>query len=97
MTNPTFLTEVDGAIETYEDAIGNFASRTRMMIDELGAVEALSKLVQSPKLQTGFRVLRDRGELDKSFEAVVLRHSQLFKPPVVEAARWRIERAEDLE
>lgn len=96
MTTTTFLAEVDEAIEVYEDAIGNFASRTRQMISEQGAVAALSKLVQSPNLQSGFRVLRDRGELDRTFEAVVLRHQSLFDHPIVEAARWRIDNADQL-
>ena len=96
MTTPEFLSEVNAAINIYEDAIGNFASRTRKMIGERGAVNALARLVQSPDLQKGFKVLRDRGELESTFEAVIVRHSDLFQSPVVEAAQWRLTNAQEL-
>ena len=96
MTTPEFLAEVNEAIEVYEDAIGGFAARTRQMIDKYGAVDALSKLVQSPDLQSGFRVLRDQNELDRTFEAVIVRHPDLFQEQVVEAAQWRLDNADEL-
>lgn len=96
MTTQEFIADVNRAIEVYEDAIGNFASRTRQMIDNYGAVDALSKLVQSPDLQSGFKVLRDRDELDKTFEAVIRRHPNLFQKQVVEAAQWRLDNAHEL-
>lgn len=96
MTMPEFLAEVNETIEVYEDAIGGFASRTRQMIDNYGAVDALARLVQSPDLQSGFRVLRDRNELDRTFEAVIVRHTDLFQEQVVEAAQWRLDNADQL-
>lgn len=96
MTTPEFIAEVNEAIDIYEEAIGNFASRTRQMIENYGAVEALAILVQSPDLQSGFRVLRDSGELDSTFEAVIVRHPGLFQDQVVEAAQWRLDNANDL-
>jgi hypothetical protein len=96
MTTPEFLADVNQVIDIYEEAIGNFANRTRQMIDSYGAVEALSRLVQSPDLQSGFRVLRDRGELNSTFEAVIVRHPDLFQNQVVEAAQWRLDNANDL-
>ena len=61
-----------------------------------GAVEALSRLMISPDLQQGFKVLRDRGELHHTFEAVVTRHPHLFKPPAVQAAQWRLDHPHEL-
>jgi len=96
MTTPNFISEVNEAIEVYEEAIGGFAARTRQMIENLGAVNALARLVQSPDLQRGFRVLRDRNELDRTFEAVITRHADLFQDQVVEAAQWRLDNADEL-
>lgn len=96
MNLPEFIAEVESAIHVYESAIGNFASHTRQMIDRLGAVEALAKLVRSPDLQSGFKVLRDQNKLDKTFESVVVRHPDLFQDQVVEAAQWRLDNADEL-
>lgn len=96
MTTPEFIVEVNEAIKIYEQAIGNFASRTRQMIDRYGVADALSRLVQSPDLQSGFKVLRDRDELDRTFEAVITRHPNLFQKQVVESAQWRLDNAYDL-
>ena len=41
-------------------------------------------------LQKGFRVLSDANLLDMTFEALVVRHSSLFRASVVEAADWRL-------
>ena len=96
MTTPQFIDEVNETIEIYEEAIGGFAARTRQMIDYYGAVEALARLVQSPDLQTGFRVLRDRNQLDQTFEAIITRHADLFQKEIVEAAQWRLDNANNL-
>jgi len=96
MTRPEFIDEVNQAIGVYEKATGGFATRTRQLIDNYGAVDALSRLVLSPDLQTGFKVLRDRNELNKSFEAVIIRHSDLFIDKVIEAAHWRLDNADNL-
>jgi len=96
MTMPEFIAEVNDAIEMYEEAIGGFAARTREMIENHGPVEALARLVQSPDLQTGFRVLRDKNQLASTFEAVITRHADLFQGQVVEAAQWRLDTANEL-
>jgi len=44
----------------------------------------------SPDLQQGFKVLRDREQLDKTFEAVVVRFQDLFGRDAIEAAKWRL-------
>jgi hypothetical protein len=96
MGESTFLTEVEEAIKHYESAIGHAASRTRTMIAQHGEVEALSRLMISPDLQQGFKVLRDREQLHYTFEAVVTRHPHLFKSAVVEAAQWRLDHPHQL-
>ena len=94
MESPTLQHDVQRTIDVYEQIIGHAASRTRTMIEQLGAVEALSRLVVSSDLQPGFKALRDRGRLNESFEAVVTRHPDAFRPDVVEAAQWRLNTAD---
>jgi hypothetical protein len=96
MVDPLFLAEVEGAIAAYERVIGQYASRTRSMIDQHGHIKALSQLVVSPDLQQGFRALRDQGRLDVTFEAIVVRYPQLFEADAVEAAQWRLDNANSL-
>jgi hypothetical protein len=91
-----FRAEVAHAIELYERAIRHAATRTRTMIEMHGEVEALSRLMISPDLQQGFRVLRDRKQLDQTFEAVVVRYRDLFTDEVVQAAQWRLDNPHSL-
>lgn len=86
-----FHLEVEAAIEAYEKANQFVAVRTREMISRWGEKEALAKLVCSADLQQGFQVLRDNGELDKTFEAIVLRHQEIFTPDAILSAKWRLE------
>ena len=91
------LRDIEGVIAHYEDAIGAAAaSRTRQMIDRDGAVHTLSTLTVSLDLEYEFRFLRDRGQLDYSFEALITKYSCLFSSDVVEAARWRLDNADKL-
>ncbi len=90
MSEAAFKQEVDQAIRFYEKEIGHAATRTRQMIDKHGEIDALSRLMVSADLQQGFKVLRDRDQLDKTFEAVVIRFKHLFKPDAVQAAQWRL-------
>jgi hypothetical protein len=90
MSEASLKEEVNSVINLYETAIGHAAPRTRSMIDNCGEIEALSRLMKSADLQRGFKVLRDRGQLDKTFEASVVRFQYLFKPGVVQAAQWRL-------
>jgi len=96
MASPELISEVNSTIEVYEEAIGNFAGRTRQMISDQGHILALSRLVQSPDLQTGFRVLRDRGDLGNTFEAVIVQFANEFSNEVTEAAQWRLDNADEL-
>lgn len=90
------LRDIEGVIALYEDASGAAASRTRYMIERDGAVNALSTLAVSVDLEKEFRVLRDRGQLDHSFEALIGKYPCLFSNDVVEAARWRLDNADRL-
>lgn len=96
MSEATFRKEVEYAIRIYEKAIGHAATRTWPMIEKYGEIEALSRLMISPDLQQGFKVLRDRDQLEDTFEAVVVRFPHLFKDEIVAAAQWRLDNAKDL-
>ena len=91
-----FDNDVEVAIKLYEEVIGQSASRTRQMIEMYGKIEAISKLMVSSDLQKGFKILRDKGLLDKTFESIVIKHKKLFKPYVLEAAAWRLQEANQL-
>jgi hypothetical protein len=93
MSEENLRTDVQSAIKAYEAAIGRAASRTHQFIEAHGDVEGLSKLMVSPDMQQGFKVLCATGQSDKSFEAAVVRHSELFRPEIVKAAQWRLDRA----
>ena len=91
MTDQSFHNEVKRAIASYEQENKRYANRTRQMIAKYGEIEALSRLMINADLQMGFQTLRDAGYLDKTFEAVVVRFPDKFKPDVVEAAQWRLD------
>jgi tRNA nucleotidyltransferase/poly(A) polymerase len=89
-----FDKDVETTIELYEEAVGQFATRTWQMIEKYGKIEALSKLVVSPDLQKGFKVLRDKGMLRVTFEAIIVKYKDKFKQNIVEAALWRLGEAD---
>ncbi len=97
MSLTALLREIEIVITLYEREIGVPAARTRQMIQRHGAIEALSKLVKSADLQSGFRILRDRDQLDSTFEALIVHHEDLFRREVVEAAQWRLNNADRLQ
>ena len=90
MSEAAFLEEVEHTIELYEKAIGYAATRTRQMIEQYGEIDALSRLMVSADLQQGFKVLRDSHQLDKTFEAIVVRFQHLFGSDAIQAAQWRL-------
>lgn len=91
-----FRDDVAQTIVIYERVNRHAATRTSSMIERHGIIEAISKLMTTAELQQGFRVLRDSGQLHRTFEAVVIRHRHLFRPDVVDAARWRLDHANEL-
>lgn len=88
--------DVDRTLKLYEQLNCHTASRTWPMIERYGYIGALSRLVVSADEQKGFKVLRDSERLHESFEAVVIRHGELFTPEIVKAAQWRLNHANDL-
>lgn len=90
MPNDEFELDVEKAIRAYEAANGHPATRTRELIRIHREVEALSRLMLNADLQQGFQVLRDTGQLDKTFEAIVVKYNDKFEQSVVEAANWRL-------
>jgi hypothetical protein len=90
MSEIGFAQELECTIALYEELIGHAAGRTRQMIERQGAVAALSRLMISGDEQKGFKVLRDRNLLDRSFESLVVRFANLFTRDVVTAAEWRL-------
>ncbi len=92
MSETRFRREVERTIDFYEKLAGHPASRTRQMLNRYPSeIAALSHLVTSADLQQGFKVLRDGGHLDKTFEALVVQFQCLFTSEVVQAAQWRLD------
>jgi hypothetical protein len=96
MIEATLSTEIERTVKLYEDLLGERATRTRTMISNHGEVGALSRLMMSPNLQRGFKVLRDADLLSDTFEALVARFPQHFTSEVVEVATWRLQHAHEL-
>jgi hypothetical protein len=61
----------------------------------LGVVEAISRLVVSGDVQSGFRRLRDLGLLDWTIEAAVLKFPSEFSQAVRECAAWRLDQVKN--
>ena len=97
MPSEALLQDIENVISVYERETGVAASATRLMIERHGPIEALSRLVVSADLQRGFRVLRDSGRLDMTFESLIVRHARHFRDEVVAAAKWRLEHPDLLE
>ena len=64
-------------------------SRTRQKIARVGVKKTLQDLVLLATPSEGYNLLRDRGMLDMSAEAVVLRHPAEFDAQVLAAAKNR--------
>ncbi len=96
MSETLFKKEVEHTIRLYEKEIGHIATRTWPLIEKYGEVEALSRLMVTPDIQRGFKVLRDNDQLDKTFEALVVRFQHLFKSEIVQAAQWRLDNSDNL-
>lgn len=90
------LEDIDKTCTIYKETKGISPNRALLMMEQYGKVEAISRLVRSPNLQDGFKFLKDKGKLDKTFEAVVLKHSELFSEEVVKMAKWRLDNADNL-
>jgi hypothetical protein len=87
----SFDSRVNDVVAIYEEAINHFATRTWQMLERYGKVEAISRLVVSPELQSGFEILRDGDRLDDTFEHIVIEYKDRFKEDVIQAAQWRLD------
>lgn len=56
-------------------------------------IPAISRLVISGEIQSGFRKLQSYGLLDWTIEAAVVKFPEEFSREVVAAAKWRLEQA----
>jgi hypothetical protein len=90
--NVNYNQEISDVIKLYEDAIEHFASRTHTLILNYGNIGALEALMDNVKLQKGFRTLRDKNMLDKTFEAVMVKYKNEidFDKTAVEIAEFRL-------
>lgn len=94
MSDSELRRDVANAVEEYEKLIGGYASYTHRMLEQMGPVPALSKLMADSKIQKGLRTLAKAGKLELSFEAAVVKHRPLFPKQIVEAAEWRLRQAQ---
>lgn len=65
-------------------------ARTRQKVGQVGVMQTLRDWALSGKETDGFKMLLDRGMPELTGEAIVLRHSGLFDPLVLAAARKRL-------
>ncbi len=56
-----------------------------------GTVSAISKLVQTGDIQSGFKKLNELGLRDWTIEAAVLKFSNEFSVDDIKCATWRLE------
>lgn len=66
------------------------ASRTWQMIERHGIIAAVELVVSRPANSTGYVALVNMGMQDMAFEAVVLRHPDLFSAEAVERSKQRL-------
>lgn len=67
------------------------ASRTWRMIKERGIIPTVEHLVTRPDETMGYKAVIDMGMPEMAFEAVVLRHPQLFSEKAVRRSQERLE------
>jgi hypothetical protein len=84
------------AIFAYEQALSQIrgkklrASRTWQMIERHGILPAVERIVQRDIETAGYRALVEMGLEEMAFEAVVLRHPNVFTPEARRASAARL-------
>ena len=84
------------AVYAYEEVISarngrrTRATRTWQMIERHGILGAVERAVNRPIETLGYSSLVEMGMQDFAFEAVVLRHPDLFSPETVQRSRERM-------
>ena len=66
-------------------------SRTRQKIQRDGEVKTVTDMTLKTTPSEGFRMLKERGMLELSFEALVVARAEHFPRNIVDAARSRLE------
>ena len=66
------------------------ANRTWQMIERYGLIPTVERVVSRPKEAMGYTALVEMGMEDMAFEAVVLRHPEVFSQEAVERSRVRL-------
>jgi len=91
--NDNFEQEILNVVKIYEKTIGHFATRTRSMIKQHGIIKALEILMDNVDLQIGFKTLRDKNMLDKTFEAIMIKYKDKIKinKKAIEIAQFRLD------
>ena len=67
------------------------ASRTWSLIERRGIIPAVEHVVTQTRETAGYRALLAEGMQNMAFEAVVLRHQELFSKEAVEVSGNRLE------
>ena len=67
------------------------AARTWKMIDRRGIIPSVEHIVARSTESTGYTALVQMGMQDKSFEAVVLRHPEVFSAEATRRSKQRLE------
>lgn len=88
--------DVENTILIYERIARISATRTRVMIEKKGYIQALSVLVISGEIQTGFRKLVKAGKINDTFESLIVKYKELFSKDVVDAAHFRLNNYKEL-
>jgi len=86
------------AVYAYEEVLSSKrggrrirASRTWQMIQRHGILGAVERAVNRDVETTGYTALLEMGLQDYAFEAVVVRHPELFSPETVRHSRMRVD------
>ena len=87
-----FHREMVAIYQTAKGELGYNATYFLRMLSEEGGVETAKRLVATPTPSDGFTTLYERGRLDLTVEALVLKpqYAELFPENLVEAARNRL-------
>jgi len=88
-----FIKDVENTISIYKEAVCGFAPNTERILNNSDKISSLSNLMKSGEAQKGFKILRDKEQLNKTFESLIIKFNQLFKKNIVVAAQWRLDNA----
>jgi hypothetical protein len=89
-------TEAIQAVYAYEEVLSKKngkrtrASRTWQMIKRRGIIESVERAVNRESVTQGYTLLAEMGLEDFAFEAVILRHPELFSDEAIAKSRQRL-------